>query len=229
MTNHKIILDLCGGSGSWSRPFKEAGFDVRNITLPTYDVTQIKRIRILGVPYLLLRKNGGKVEFIRISNILGILAAPPCTEFSILNCKAEQRTRNPEAGMVVVDACLKIIKWCDPKWWAIENPVGYLRNYLGKPTLTFQPWEYGDPWTKRTDLWGNFSVPIKKYSRWEDVPEKLPLYTRKGRAKPNFAYLHKSAQENIPQLGFAKPETDADFRAITPPAFAMAFYEANKK
>lgn len=34
----KIILDLCGGSGSWSKPYKEAGYDVRLITLPEYDV-----------------------------------------------------------------------------------------------------------------------------------------------------------------------------------------------
>lgn len=36
---NKIILDLCGGSGSWSRYYKEAGYDVRVITLPEYDVT----------------------------------------------------------------------------------------------------------------------------------------------------------------------------------------------
>lgn len=34
----KIILDLCGGTGSWSKPYKEAGYDVRLITLPEYDV-----------------------------------------------------------------------------------------------------------------------------------------------------------------------------------------------
>jgi hypothetical protein len=33
-----VVLDLCGGSGSWSKPFKEAGYDVRLITLPEYDV-----------------------------------------------------------------------------------------------------------------------------------------------------------------------------------------------
>lgn len=32
--SEKIILDLCGGTGSWSRPYKEAGYDVRIITLP---------------------------------------------------------------------------------------------------------------------------------------------------------------------------------------------------
>ena len=34
----KIILDLCGGTGAWSAPYKDAGYDVRVITLPEYDV-----------------------------------------------------------------------------------------------------------------------------------------------------------------------------------------------
>ena len=29
----KIILDLCGGSGAWSKPYKDAGYDVRIIDL----------------------------------------------------------------------------------------------------------------------------------------------------------------------------------------------------
>ena len=36
--SNKIILDLCGGTGSWSKPYKEAGYDVKLITLPEYDV-----------------------------------------------------------------------------------------------------------------------------------------------------------------------------------------------
>ena len=35
----KIILDLCGGTGAWSRPYAEdERFDVRIITLPRYNV-----------------------------------------------------------------------------------------------------------------------------------------------------------------------------------------------
>lgn len=202
----KIILDLCGGTGSRSRPYVQAGYNVRNITLPDYDV----------------------LTYTPPENVYGILAAPPCTEFSVLNCKAEARERKPEEGIKVVMACLRIIEQCKPKFWAMENPVGFLREYMGKPSTTFQPWEFGDPWTKRTDLWGTFAVPGKKYKDWEDVPNKLPLYTRPGRGKPNFAYLHKSAHTSIPQLQFCSPKTDAEFRAITPPAFAQAFFEANK-
>ena len=203
----KIILDLCGGSGSWSRPYKENGYDVRLITLPENDVLTCQPPR---------------------SGVYGILAAPPCTEFSVLNCKAERRERKPEEGLKIVNACLRIIEQVKPVWWALENPVGYLRDYLGKSTLIFQPWEYGDPWTKRTEIWEVFKPPPKQYFRWEDVPNKLPLYTRPGRGKPNFAYLHKSALSLIPQLAFADPKTDADFRAITPPGFAKAFFEANR-
>lgn len=47
-------------------------------------------------------------------------------------------------------------------------------------------------------------------AKWDDVPNKLPLYQRKGRNKPNFAFLHKSAWKNIPQLAWHhEPTTDA--------------------
>ena len=202
----KINLDVSVCSGSWSRAYVAAGYDVRNITLPQYDV----------------------LTYEPPENVYGILAAPPCTEFSVLNCKAEARQRDPQAGLKIVMACMRIIEKCKPAWWALENPVGYLREYMGKSALIFQPWYYGDPWTKRTEIWGTFTAPEKKYKDWEDVPNKLPLYTRPGRGKPNFAYLHKSAQALIPQLAWASPKTDADFRAITPPGFAQAFFDANQ-
>ena len=48
-----------------------------------------------------------------------------------------------------------------PKWWCLENPVGRLSQYLGKPKMYFNPCDYGDPYTKKTCLWGNFTEPIK--------------------------------------------------------------------
>ena len=199
----KIILDLCGGTGAWAEPYEEAGYDVRVITLPEYDV------RTYNPP----------------ENVYGILAAPPCTEFSI--AKSYKLTRDFEAGLEIVRACEKIINRSRPTFFAIENPTGYLRQYLGKPHFNFQPWEFGDPWTKRTDIWGKFNIPKKEYLEWEDVP-KLPLYIRPGRKKPSMASLHKSAQTKIPQFKQFNIDTDAAFRSITPPGFAKAFFNANK-
>jgi len=138
----KIILDLCGGTGSWSKPYRDAGYDVRLITLPEHDV----------------------LNYTPPENVYGVLAAPPCTEFSVLNCLAEPRKRNPEEGLIVVNACLNIIKNTQPVFYAIENPVGFLKDYLGKPNFTFQPWEFGDAWTKRTAIWGVFNKPEKIYT-----------------------------------------------------------------
>lgn len=198
----KIILDLCGGTGSWSRFYSMNGYDVRVITLPDYDV------RTYEPP----------------ENVYGILAAPPCTEFSVAKMKWGH---DFDSGMEIVNACLSIIEKCNPVFWALENPTGYLRKFLGKPKLTFQPWEYGDPWTKKTDIWGNFNVPEKKYHSWDEVPNKLPLYTRPNREKPSITFLHKSSHALIPQLQFCKPQNDAEFRAITPPGFAEEFFKAN--
>ena len=38
----KIILDLCGGTGSWSKPYADAGYDVKVVTLPKYDLFNIE-------------------------------------------------------------------------------------------------------------------------------------------------------------------------------------------
>ena len=41
-TDKKIILDLCGGTGAWSKPYSSrGGYDVRIFTLPHYDVFKI--------------------------------------------------------------------------------------------------------------------------------------------------------------------------------------------
>jgi hypothetical protein len=36
MNENKIILDLCGGTGAWSKPYKDAGYDAR-ITNALYE------------------------------------------------------------------------------------------------------------------------------------------------------------------------------------------------
>ncbi len=200
----KIILDLCGGTGAWSKPYKENGYDVRIITLPENDVRTY-------VPPILT---------------YGILCAPPCVDFSIV--KNNNLTRDMAIAMDIVNACVRIIFQCRVRFWALENPTGLLRNYLKKPRFNFHPWEFGDPWTKKTDIWGKFEIPQTYYQRWTDVPKNEKLYIRPGRNKPSIACLHMSAMKDIEWMEGFKADNDASFRAITPQGFAQAFYEANK-
>jgi len=207
----KIILDLCGGTGSWSKPYKESGYDVRLITLPENNV----------------------LTYEPPENVYGVLAAPPCTEYSQLNREKYNQHEQfldfdifkKSINTDVLNACLKIINKCKPKFYAIENPCGLMRKYMGKPTLSFQPYQYGDGWTKKTDIWGRFKIP-KPTHTFETCP-KLNLYCRPNRKKPSIAFLHKSAISLIPQFAGIEAEKDATLRAITPPGFAKAFFEAN--
>ena len=138
--SQKIILDLCGGSGAWSFPYKKNGYDVRNITLPDYDVRLF--------------------EYDKDIEVHGILCAPPCTIFSY----ARQRYGLPTedeliSALAVVDACLRIVHAYNPKWWALENPRNKLRRYLGRPRMTFKQWWFGDGQEKPTCLYGDFNIP----------------------------------------------------------------------
>jgi hypothetical protein len=187
--SEKIILDLCGGTGAWSKPYRDAGYDVRVITLP-------EDVRLYVPP----------------DGVHGILAAPPCTEFSFakhFHGKGKYQ-HDFTVGLSVVDACLRIIVVSAPAWWAIENPKNYLRRWLGDPTMTFDPWEYGDLWQKKTDVWGDFTVP-------------MALTAKKPEGCIKFSLL--KSREIYPELYGTLSRTER--RAITPPGFAKAFFEAN--
>lgn len=207
MAEKKIILDLCGGSGAWSRPYAEAGYDVRVITLPDYDV----------------------LTYEPPEHVYGILAAPPCTEFSIAK-NGSHRKRDFKEGMVTVEACLKII-WKSRirgklAFWAMENPVGYLRQFLGKPPYTFYQWWFGDRGIKRTDIWGYFNPP--KQTVFERPKDPYFVKKYKSGKLNQFAWAAPKCPEWAREYIDKQPDKRAALRAITPPGFAQAFYKANK-
>lgn len=179
----KIILDLCGGTGEWSRPYEEAGYDVRIWTLPNDDI----RLK----------------EFDPLLDVHGILAAPPCTHLAGLGAKYWKLKGRGALilAMETVDACLRMVLNYAPIWWALENPVGRLTSMLGPPKLWFHPWEYGDFYTKKTGLWGDFTVPPKT---------------------PYTGPISKEWVHNQP-----RGEDQAARRSVTSRYFAEAFFKAN--
>ncbi|MDR3132536.1 MAG: hypothetical protein LBU42_00735 [Prevotellaceae bacterium] len=100
MNSDKIILDLCGGTGAWSKPYRDAGYKVHLLTLPHHDVTKV------GHDGRSLYVDKQRIPF---DKIYGILAAPPCTEFSLAK---GSRPRDFEAAMQVVHSCMHIVWYC---------------------------------------------------------------------------------------------------------------------
>ena len=203
---NKIILDLCAGTGAWSKPYKDAGYDVRVLTLPDYDVRNWKNTWL------------GKYE----ASVYGILAAPPCTAFSKAAWKIKRADRKFKEGMEIVKACMNIIwatqeKGAPLAFWALENPMGYLYRFLGYPVHFFQPWQYGETnftKTKRTAIWGYFNPPIKTVSK-----RTFPFVS------PHTSKRDAVNEERENKLWY---RASAAKRAQTSEHFAEAFFKANQ-
>ena len=134
---NKIILSLCGGTGAWEEPYRQHPdiYDVRNITLPEFDILKTE---ILEKDIVFAGEHRRSV--ILKNKVYGILAAPPCTMFSFARTNAK-KPRDLKEGFEVVNACLNIIWSCmemqqDTKrktlplrFWALENPNGMLKYF----------------------------------------------------------------------------------------------------
>jgi len=121
----KTILHLCADTGSDSKPWADAGYNV------------IKVGKDIGVE-----------NYYPPQDVYGVIANPPCTEFS--RARTGGKPRLGESGMFLVKECQRIIAQCESqgglKFWVIENPAaGALRNYIGKPDYVYQPWWFGSP------------------------------------------------------------------------------------
>jgi len=179
----KKILHLCADLGSDSEPYRKAGYQVAY-------VGKREDVRTFGV----------------VENVHGVIANPPCTHFSLARTRAKT-PRDIKGGLEIVSACLRIIYACSPKWWVLENPLGMLRRYLGRPKITIQPYWFGDSWSKQTDLWGNFNIPI--FSPTRLTQEEITAMRQNTR--------------KLQDIGL----TRSDKRAIAPPSFWKAFKEVN--
>jgi hypothetical protein len=153
LTVRPVILSLCDRTGSWSKPYADAGYRVITVDMqpeanphPNREHWQ-QSVRLLRLPAL---------------RVHGILAAPPCTMFAVSGNKWKRTEAQMNEALAVVDACLRLVMACQPQWWALENPIGKLGQWCGPPAYYFQPSDFGDRYTKRTCLWGRFNPPQKQ-------------------------------------------------------------------
>jgi hypothetical protein len=191
----KTILSLFDYSGQWPRPYKEQGYEIIRVDI----------------------KHGWNIYDLNpaeLPTIHGVLAAPPCDHFASSGARwwrekdADGRTFE---AIALIYKTLSIIWYLsnrdDLVWWALENPVGRLARLV--PELSrygpfyFDPCDYGDPYTKKTGLWGVFVPP-------------LPLFVGSLAVEPiEGSKMHKMSSTWKTQ------------RSITPDGFARAFAQAN--
>jgi site-specific DNA-cytosine methylase len=146
------VIDLCSGLGGASQAFVDEGHEVI-----TVDIEKKFRPTIQA-----------DVQHIPIRSDLKpdlVIFSPPCQCFSVLSIRyhwQKDGTPNPETVKAIglVKKGLKEIERIKPRYWIMENPMGMLRKVIGKPPNTIRMSDYGAPWKKMTDLWGNVPLPM---------------------------------------------------------------------
>lgn len=191
---NRTILSLYDYTGKWSQPYADDGYDVIRIDLQRDN----KDARLLTLDELPKR-------------IHGIIAAPPCTVFAASGARWPRTPEQMAEGLSMVDAVLRYVHVYQPEWWVLENPIGKLVRYLGKPAMYFNPSDYAghadDPsseaYTKRTCLWGSFNTQLPPASL--DPANGSMMWAKYG----------------------GKSQRTKNARSATPLGFARAFREAN--
>jgi hypothetical protein len=209
----RVIISLFDHSGEWSKPYKEAGYTVYRADIQDgIDIFEV-------MADVLAQKAEAERDGVKLT-VYGVLAAPPCTDFSASGAHAWKKKETQPAeydghktfefdntvehSVAMVLATLEIVAQLQPEgFFAIEQPVGRTNKLVPElgDAWFFQPCDYGDPYTKKTGLYGRFNKPVKS----EPV---LPLFGSMMQNKLN------SKQKNE--------------RSKTPGGFARAFFEANR-
>lgn len=129
---------------------------------------------------------------------------PPCTDVAVSGARwfQDKGLGRLVDALELFDVSARLAEWCQAPY-LIENPVSTVSSYWRKPDHTFDPCDYGDPYTKKTCLWtgGGFVMPTKR------------------RVEPTEGS----------KMHFLPPSADrARLRSTTPMGFAKAVFEANR-
>jgi hypothetical protein len=128
---------------------------------------------------------------------------PPCTDVAVSGARwfKDKGLRRLSKAIGLFARSVEIAESLECPYY-IENPVSTISSYWRKPNYTFDPCDYGDPYTKKTCLWtgGGFVMQDKK-----------PVPATEG------SKMHK-----LP------PSAErANLRSATPEGFARAVFESN--
>jgi hypothetical protein len=154
----KVVLSLFDHTGNWSRPWEEAGYNVLRFDIQ--DNPETGDVNAFGVGFFI--DYFGDFHGLEV---YAILAACPCTEFANSGARhfaAKDADGRTEKAIELVRQTLRTVEYYRPMVWAIENPVGRIEQLCGLPRwrLAFNPNELGDPYTKKTLIWGRFNADL---------------------------------------------------------------------
>lgn len=183
--SRRTVISLFDASGVIAQPWIDAGYNV-----VSYDLQTGADINSFDAENLL--ETHGNDE------VWAVLAQPPCTDFAASGAqwwKKKDADGRTEASNELVRQVMRTVELFRPPVWVMENPIGRIQNLnkLPDPLLSFDPWHYGDDYSKRTLLWGKFDPNLP--TAYAEPTEGSKIHRMSSSAKyersltsENFAY-----------------------------------------
>jgi len=202
----KYVISLFDSTGMWARPWAEAGYNV--ITIDLVGDPNNPTISINGEEGDISNLNVEWFQKMGVDDAWAVLAACPCTDFAASGARwwgEKDATGQTEKSKELVYQTMRVIEYLRPPVWAIENPVGRIEKQTGLPPyrMSFNPNHFGNPYTKKTLLWGSFNAELPL----------APVEPTEG-SKMHSKYGGSSARTKAA-------------RSATPEGFAYSFFNAN--
>jgi hypothetical protein len=206
----KTVISLCDRTGNMVKPWLGAGYRALTIDLQHAEPEHRNHGHLVwDVRHITL------ATIIAHMPIAAIFAFPPCTHLASSGARwfKEKGIGKLIEGLEVVEACRLLCEGSQAPWM-LENPVGTLATYWRDPDYTFDPCDYGDPYTKKTCLWvgGGFVMP--------PVVKPGDMFAKPTWVEPTLgSMIHRMP-----------PSKDrGDLRSVTPMGFALAVFNANAR
>ena len=215
----KAIISLFDYTGAWAQPWLDAGYQVLRFDIKT------------GSDILTDDWFWNRIVEIRQSGIevYGLLSACPCTTFAGSGARwweGLHDAKSPDAlkkvfgeralssgakspveyNVMLADATRDAVKIAAPTGFhVLENPIGRIETAakMPKPVARFHPYNFGDPYTKFTQLFGEFRA---------DLP---------------FANVDPVEGSKMQSKYRGDDPMGKEARSTTPEGFAYAFFMAN--
>lgn len=195
------VASYCDLTGNRVRPWAESGYSC--ICFDTQHSIRADRVEKVSARGTITYRWADVRQLTPIPDVVAF-AFPPCTHLAVSGARdfGTKGMRLLIDALEIVEACRLLCEFSGGPWM-LENPVGRLSTLWRKPDHTFDPCDYGDPYTKKTCLWtgGGFIMP-----------EKSPVAPTLG-----------SMMHMMPPS-----EHRANDRSATPMGFARAVFAANQ-
>lgn len=222
--SNKVVISLFDFEGSWSQPWEDAGYTVlrydiktgSDILLDDFFWNRLEELReggmeIYGVlsacPCTTFASGSGAQWWKKRHDVKSQKYLAQTFGSSALASGAESAG---EYNLMLVQATRDAIEAANPTGFhVLENPIGRINTSLSEktglkaPILRFHPHNFGDPYTKRTQIWGSANVDLPTANVNPSLGSKMQNTLRGDKA------------------------LDKEARSITPEGFAYAFFMAN--